>query len=153
MVLLHLQGVRDPCRTRQGIARLGHCAHELATRKDVHAMMIADITLAAFMFCNSLRFAAYIPQITKAIRDQGGAEAISFGAWSMFLISHASAMAKTLVNNEHWSAGFMFLATIIGCSAILSLRAGSDPTIATGRHPGPRCHCFHNQVQNRSRSS
>jgi len=119
VVLLHLQGVRDPCRTRQGIARLGHCAHELATRKDVHAMMIADITLAAFMFCNSLRFAAYIPQITKAIRDQGGAEAISFGAWSMFLISHASAMAKTLVNNEHWSAGFMFLATIIGCSAIL----------------------------------
>src|SRR5260221_8942841 len=82
-------------------------------------MMIADITLAAFMFCNSLRFAAYIPQITKAIRDQGGAEAISFGAWSMFLISHASAMAKTLVNNERWSAGFMFLATIIGCSAIL----------------------------------
>ena len=82
-------------------------------------MMIADITLAAFMFCNSLRFAAYIPQITKAIRDQGGAEAISFWAWSMFLISHASAMAKTLVNNEHWSAGFMFLATIVGCSAIL----------------------------------
>ncbi len=33
-------------------------------------MMIADITLAAFTFCNSLRFAAYVPQITRAIRDQ-----------------------------------------------------------------------------------
>jgi hypothetical protein len=82
-------------------------------------MMIADITLAAFTFCNSLRFAAYVPQITRAIRDQSGAETISFGTWSLFLISHASTMAYALVNNEDWGLAFMFLGNVIGCSAIL----------------------------------
>ena len=82
-------------------------------------MTIADITLAAFTLCNSLRFAAYIPKITRAIRDQGGAEAFSFAAWSMFLISHASAMTGTLVDNEQWTAGFMFWGNVIGCSAML----------------------------------
>jgi hypothetical protein len=38
-------------------------------------MTIADITFVAFTFCNSLRILAYIPQITKAITDQSGAEA------------------------------------------------------------------------------
>src|SRR6266511_1957046 len=82
-------------------------------------MMIADITLAAFTFCNSLRFAAYVPQITRAIRDQSGAETISFGTWSLFLISDASTMAYALVNNEDWGLAFMFLGNVIGCSAIL----------------------------------
>src|SRR5262249_60595893 len=82
-------------------------------------MTIADITLAAFTLCNSLRFAAYIPKITRAIRDQGGAEAFSFAAWSMFLISHASAMTGTLVDNEQWTIGSMFWGNVIGCSAML----------------------------------
>ena len=82
-------------------------------------MTIADITLAVLTFSNSLRFAVYIPQITRAIRDQRGAEAISFAAWSMFLISHASAMTETLVDNEQWTVGFMFWGNVIGCSAML----------------------------------
>jgi hypothetical protein len=61
-------------------------------------MTIADITLAVFTLCNSLRVVAYVPQITKAVRDRGGAEAISFGTWGLFLVSHASAMAYALVN-------------------------------------------------------
>ncbi len=61
-------------------------------------MTIADITLAVFTFCNSLRFLAYIPQIAKVIRDQSGAEAISFGTWGLFLASHASATAYALEN-------------------------------------------------------
>jgi hypothetical protein len=79
-------------------------------------MTIADITLAAFTLCNTLRFASYIPQI---IRDQSGAAAISFAAWNMCLISHASAMAETVANNEQWSAGLMFLGAVIGCSVML----------------------------------
>jgi hypothetical protein len=102
-----------------GIGRLGDRAHGLVTRKDIHAMTIADITLAALTFCNSLRFAAYIPRITRAIRDQSGAAAISFAAWNMCLISHASAMAETVVDNEQWSAGLMFLGAVIGCSVML----------------------------------
>ena len=61
-------------------------------------MTIADITLAVFTFCNSLRFLAYVPQIAKAIKDQSGAEAISVGTWGLFLASHASATAYAVEN-------------------------------------------------------
>jgi len=54
--------------------------------KDVRGMRIADITLAVFTFCNSLRFLAYVPQIAGAVRDQSGAQAISLGTWGPFLI-------------------------------------------------------------------
>jgi hypothetical protein len=106
--------------------------------KDLRRMMIADITLAAFTFCNSLRFAAYVPQITRAIRDQSGAEIISFGTWSLFLISDASTMAYALVNNEDWGLAFMFLGNVIGCSAILFIADWKRSPIATGRHWGCR---------------
>src|SRR5262249_8078067 len=101
-------GRPPPVPTCQATARLGACAHGLVTRKYVHAMTIADITLAAFTLCNSLRFAAYIPQITSALRDQRAAQAIPFAAWSIFLVSRASAMNGTLVDNEQWTIGSMF---------------------------------------------
>ena len=37
-------------------------------------MTIADITLAVFTICNSVRVVAYVPQITKAATDAGGAK-------------------------------------------------------------------------------
>src|SRR5262245_30870942 len=86
-------------------------------------MTVADITLAAFTVCNSFRVLAYIPQITKAAIDQTGAAAISFGTWSLFLVSHASAMAYALVNKEDWTMASMFLCNAIGCSAILLIAA------------------------------
>jgi hypothetical protein len=86
-------------------------------------MTIADITLAGFTFCNSLRFMAYVPQIIKAVRDRSGAEAISFGTWALFLVSHASAMAYALVNKEDWMMASMFLGNVIGCGAILLIAA------------------------------
>src|SRR5262245_44698575 len=36
--------------------------------KDIPGMRIADITLAVFTFCNSLRFLAYLPRIARAVR-------------------------------------------------------------------------------------
>jgi hypothetical protein len=86
-------------------------------------MKIADITLAVFTFCNSLRFLAYVPQIAKAARDQSGAQAISLGTWGLFLVSHASAMAYALVNNEDWIMAFMFLANAIGCGTVVLITA------------------------------
>jgi hypothetical protein len=56
-------------------------------------MTIADITLTAFTLCNTLRVVAYLPQIARAVRDTSGAEAISFGTWGLFLVSHTSALA------------------------------------------------------------
>jgi hypothetical protein len=82
-------------------------------------MTVADATLAVFTLFNSLRFLAYIPQIAKAIKDQSGAEAISFGTWSLFLASHASAMAYAIENQGDWKMASLFLSNALGCGAIL----------------------------------
>jgi hypothetical protein len=99
--------------------RFGVGGHGAITDRDANKMMIADITLAAFTLCNSLRVVAYVPQIAKALRDRSGAEAISFGTWSLFLVSHASAMAYAFVNKQDWTMASMFLFNAIGCCVIL----------------------------------
>lgn len=86
-------------------------------------MTLAEITLAAFTVCNSLRVVAYLPQIARAARDRSGAEAISFGTWGLFLISHASATAYALVNKQDWTMAGIFLANAAGCGAILLIAA------------------------------
>jgi hypothetical protein len=86
-------------------------------------MTIADITLAIFTLCNSVRILAYVPQITKAVTDQSGAKAISFGTWGLFLISNISAVAYALVNKDDWTLAAMFLANAGGCAAILLIAA------------------------------
>jgi hypothetical protein len=86
-------------------------------------MTAADITLAAFTICNSVRIFAYVPQITKAATDEAGAQAISFTTWGLFLVSNASAMAYALVNKADWMMASMFLANSIGCSAIILVGA------------------------------
>jgi hypothetical protein len=90
---------------------------------DPCAMTIADITLAVFTLCNSLRVVAYVPQIATAFRDRSGAQAISFGTWGLFLVSHMSAMAYAFVNKEDWTMASMFLLNAIGCCAILLIAA------------------------------
>jgi len=86
-------------------------------------MTVADITLTVFTLFNSLRFLAYIPQIIKAINDESGAEAISFGTWGLFLASHASAMAYAIENQGDWKMASLFLSNATGCGAILSIAA------------------------------
>jgi hypothetical protein len=86
-------------------------------------MTPADITLVVFTFCNSLRFLAYVPQIATAIRDQSGAEAISFWAWGLFLASHASAMAYAIENKEDWTMASIFMGNALGCGVILLIAA------------------------------
>jgi hypothetical protein len=84
-------------------------------------MSTADATLAVFTIFNSLRFLAYVPQISKAIKDRSGAEAISFGTWALFLASHASGMAYAIENQGDWKMASLFLSNIIGCSVILAI--------------------------------
>jgi len=86
-------------------------------------MTLADLTLTAFTLCNSLRVLAYLPQIVKAAADRNGAEAISFGTWGLFLVSHLSATAYALVNKEDWTMASVFLANAVGCAAILLVAA------------------------------
>jgi hypothetical protein len=82
-------------------------------------MTIADGTLAVFTLFNGLRFLAYVPQILRALKDQSGAEAISFGTWALFLMSHVSAMAYAIANQKDWTMAFLFLSNAVGCSAVL----------------------------------
>ena len=86
-------------------------------------MTFADITLAVFTICNSIRVVAYVPQITKAATDRDGAQAISFMTWGLFLVSNSSAVAYALVNKADWMLASMFLANAVGCAAILLIGA------------------------------
>jgi hypothetical protein len=86
-------------------------------------MTSAEVTLAVFTVFNSLRFLAYVPQIAKAIKDQSGAEATSFGTWGLFLASHASAMAYAIENQGDWKMASLFLSNALGCGAILAIAA------------------------------
>jgi len=86
-------------------------------------MTAADITLAAFTLCNTLRVLAYVPQISRAARDRSGAEAISFATWGLFLFANISAVAYALVNKDDWTMAAMFLANAAGCSTILLIAA------------------------------
>jgi len=96
-------------------------------------MTIADITLTAFTLCNSLRVVAYVPQIARAARDTSGAEAISFGTWGLFLVSHTSATAYALVNQGDWTMASVFIGNAIGCSVILLIAAWKRTQHRRGR--------------------
>jgi hypothetical protein len=93
------------------------------TIEDDRDMTTADITLVAFTLCNSVRVAAYLPQITRAATDRGGAQAISFTTWGLFLLSNVSAVAYALVNKDDWAMAVMFLGNAIGCTAIILIGA------------------------------
>ncbi len=82
-------------------------------------MTVADITIAMFTVCNSLRVLAYAPQIAKAAADRSGVEAISFMTWGLFLMSNLSAVAYALVNMGDWTMATMFLGNAAGCAIIL----------------------------------
>ena len=86
-------------------------------------MTIADITLAAFTLCNSVRVVAYVPQITRAATDRTGAQAISFTTWGVFLFSNASAVAYAVVNKQDWAMAAVFLGNAAGCAAIILIGA------------------------------
>ena len=86
-------------------------------------MTSADITLALFTLCNSLRVLAYVPQIAKAATDRSGVEAVSFTTWGLFLFSNVSAIAYALVNKGDWMLAAMFLGNAVGCAAILMVGA------------------------------
>jgi hypothetical protein len=108
----------------------------LPTEKDARGMTIADITLTAFTLCNSLRVVAYFPQIARAVRDTSGAEAISFGTWGLFLVSHTSATAYAVVNQADWTMASVFIGNAIGCSAILLIAAWKRTQHRRGRIAG-----------------
>ena len=111
------------------LGQLDRARADIASALDVlkhvegQSKLIADVTLAVFTLCNSLRVVAYVPQIATALRDRSGAQAISFGTWGLFLVSHASATAYAFVNKNDGAMAFMFLLNAMGCAVILLVAA------------------------------
>ena len=78
----------------------------------------AAITFA-FLATNSARVLAYLPQIVAIARDEGRAKAVSGSTWSLFFVSHLSAMAYAIVNQRDWTMATLFLLNGMGCALII----------------------------------
>src|SRR3954454_1267547 len=84
-------------------------------------MRAADVALALFALCNSIRVFAYIPQIVSIARDQNGATAVSCTTWWLFALSHLSTMGYALLTLNDWRMAEIFGANTACCMIILTL--------------------------------
>ena len=102
-------------------------------------MTMADFTLLAFTTANGIRVVAYVPQIWKAATDTGGARAISFLTWALFLASHLATALYALVNRDDWMMAAIFLVNGAGCVTVLALtgwrRAADRRAVAASTNP------------------
>jgi uncharacterized protein with PQ loop repeat len=101
-------------------------------------MNSAELALAAFTACNSVRVFAYLPQLMKISRDTEGAFAISYATWGMFTLSHLSTVAYALLAVEDLKMAAVFGANAICCSAILILTAYKRRRACPNRNEWPR---------------
>jgi uncharacterized protein with PQ loop repeat len=86
-------------------------------------MTPAEMALALFALCNSVRVFAYVPQIIAVARDTRGASAISYATWGLFAISHLSTVAYAIVVVNDWRMAAVFVANTICCLVIVGLTA------------------------------
>jgi MFS family permease len=86
-------------------------------------MSPAEIVLALFAVCNSVRVFAYLPQIVAVARDRGGASAISYTTWGLFAVSHLSTVGYAVVVVDDWRMAFVFTANALCCLLIVILTA------------------------------
>src|SRR3954454_5315924 len=84
-------------------------------------MRAADLALALFAVCNSLRVFAYVPQIVSIARDQNGASAVSCTTWCLFALSHVSTMGYAVLALNDWGMAEIFGANTACCIIILGL--------------------------------
>jgi uncharacterized protein with PQ loop repeat len=84
-------------------------------------MTSAEIALAVFAICNSIRVFAYVPQIVAVARDQRGASAISYTTWGLFAVSHLSTVTYALLVINDWRMAAVFIANTVCCLAIVGL--------------------------------
>jgi len=86
-------------------------------------MTSAEIALAAFALCNSVRVFAYVPQIVAVARDPGGASAISYTTWVLFAVSHLSTVAYAALVVDDWRMAAVFIANTVCCLTIVAVTA------------------------------
>lgn len=83
----------------------------------------ADVALAVFTICNTLRVFAYLPQIVKIGRDRQGAAAISYTTWMLFGASHLSTVAYAVLVVDDWRMAAIFAANTLCCGIIVGMTA------------------------------
>lgn len=86
-------------------------------------MTSAEIALAAFALCNTIRIVAYLPQIVAIARDTHGASAISYTTWLLFTASHLSTVGYAIYAIEDWRMAALFAVNTGCCVAIIVLTA------------------------------
>jgi hypothetical protein len=86
-------------------------------------MTSAEIALALFALCNSVRVFAYVPQIIAVARDPGGASAISYTTWGLFAVSHLSTVAYAILTLSDWRMAAVFVANALCCLVIVGVTA------------------------------
>ena len=86
-------------------------------------MTTAEIALSVFAAFNTLRIVAYVPQIARIARDEGGATAISYTTWGLFAASHLSTVAYALLSARDWAMALVFVGNAACCAAIILLTA------------------------------
>ena len=84
-------------------------------------MTSAQIALALFTTCNTVRVFAYWPQIVRIGRDRQGAQAISYATWSLFAVSHLSTAFYALAVARDDYMAIIFLVNTLCCVTILAL--------------------------------
>jgi hypothetical protein len=87
----------------------------------IHYPWIPETVLSLFAAINTVRVIAYVPQITRAARDQNGATAISYTTWGLFFVSHLSTIAYALVCQGDALLALIFLGNAIACLAIIAV--------------------------------
>ena len=86
-------------------------------------MTPADVALAVFTACNSVRILAYLPQILRVGRDTSGAIAISYTTWILFGLSHLSTAGYALLVISDPLMAAVFVGNAACCVIILGLTA------------------------------
>jgi hypothetical protein len=86
-------------------------------------MTPADLALALFTACNSVRILAYLPQILRVGRDTNGATAISYTTWVLFGFSHLSTAGYALLVVRDPLMAAVFVGNAACCVIILGLTA------------------------------
>lgn len=93
-------------------------------------MTTEDLPLVVFTACNTLRIAAYVPQMMILARHADAAASFSFGTWALFAAANLSTA---------FYAGAMLGDAALGIvSALSAMCCGALIGLAAWRRPRPR---------------
>ncbi len=95
-------------------------------------MTTEDLPLVVFAACNTLRIAAYVPQMVMLARHADAAASFSYGTWILFAAANLStAVYASLVLGDAALSLVSALSTLC-CGTLIGLTAWRRPRTRTG---------------------